>query len=238
MRSRQTFTTLLWDVDGTLLDFDYSMRCSLRSCFHSIGQPLTEEMIRRYSQINDGYWRRLERGEITRAELLVGRFRDFFAEFGLTAIDEKAFLAQFQEGLGRNYAFMDDSLTVVKSLQDQYRQYVVTNGVAATQMSKLRLSGLSEVMDGIFISEDVGCGKPSLDFFNYCLERLTEKDRERILIIGDSMSSDILGGKRAGIKTCWYNPGKASHTYTYRADYEITVLQQLYEVLGIYTYER
>lgn len=112
MRSRQKITTLLWDVDGTLLDFDYSMRRSLQRCFHSIKQPITEEMIQRYSQINDGYWRRLERGEITREELLVGRFRDFFAEYGLTVADEKAFLARFQEGLGLNYAFMDDSLTI------------------------------------------------------------------------------------------------------------------------------
>ncbi|MDE7222201.1 MAG: hypothetical protein K2O34_00290 [Acetatifactor sp.] len=76
MENKQEITTLLWDVDGTLLDFDYSMRCSLRKCFQTIGQPITEEMIQRYSQINDGYWLRLERGEITKPELLEGRFRD------------------------------------------------------------------------------------------------------------------------------------------------------------------
>lgn len=234
MGNRQTITTLLWDVDGTLLDFDYSMRCSLRKCFHTIGQPITEEMIQCYSRINDGYWKRLERGEITKAELLVGRFRDFFAEYGLTGIDEKAFLKEFQEGLGNNYAFVDDALTLVKSLQGQYRQYVVTNGVEATQMNKLKLSGLSEVMDGIFISETIGCAKPHRAFFEHCLEHLEEKDPQRILIVGDSMTSDILGGIRAGIRTCWYNPGEKPNTYDYKADYEITVLQQLYEVLGIY----
>lgn len=231
MGNRQAFSTLLWDVDGTLLDFDYSMRCSLRKCFLTIGKPLTEEMIRCYSQINDGYWKRLERGEITKAELLVGRFRDFFAECGLTGIDEKAFLKEYQEGLGHYYAFMDDALTVVKSLRGQYRQYVVTNGVTATQESKLKLSGLSEVMDGIFISETIGCAKPARAFFDHCLGQLEEKDRGRILIVGDSMTSDILGGIQAGIRTCWYNPGEKSHTYDYKADYEISVLQQLYEVL-------
>lgn len=234
MGNRQAFTTLLWDVDGTLLDFDYSMRCSLRKCFHTVGQPITEEMIQCYSRINDGYWKRLERGEVTKAELLVGRFRDFFAEYGLTGIDEDAFLKEFQYGLGHHYAFVDGALTLVKSLQGRYRQYVVTNGVAATQMSKLELSGLSGVMDGIFISETVGCAKPGLAFFDHCLGQLEEKNRERILIVGDSMTSDILGGIQAGIKTCWYNPGEKPHTYDYEADYEITVLQQLYEVLGTY----
>ena len=234
MENRQMITTLLWDVDGTLLDFDYSMRCSLRKCFHTIGQPITEEMIQRYSQINDGYWKRLERGEITKAELLVGRFRDFFCEYGVTGIDEDAFLKEYQNGLGHYYSFLDDSLTVVKVLQGRYRQYVVTNGVASTQMNKLRLSGLSEAMDGIFISETIGCAKPGRAFFDHCLEQVEEKNRERILIIGDSMTSDVLGGIRAGIKTCWYNPGEKPHTYDYKADYEIAVLQQIYEVLEIY----
>ena len=154
-KNRRQFTTLLWDVDGTLLDFDYSMQGALRQCFYTIDKTLTEEMIQRFSQINDGYWRRLEQGEVTREELLVGRFRDFFAEYGLEGIDIEAFRKEFQSGLGQIYAFKDDALTVVKSLQGYYRQYVVTNGVTATQKSKLSLSGLSEVMDGVFISEAV-----------------------------------------------------------------------------------
>ena len=234
MESNGKITTLLWDVDGTLLDFDYSMRGALRKCFHTLGKPLTEEMILRYSQINDGYWKRLERGEVTKEELLPGRFRDFFAEYGLTGIDLEAFLKEFQNGLGQIYAFRDDALTVVKSLQGHYRQYVVTNGVKATQESKLSLSGLLEVMDGVFVSEAVGHAKPSRILFDYCLEHVEEKDRNRIMIIGDSMTSDILGGIQAGIRTCWYNPQENSCGSAYRADYEIGILQQIYEVLGIY----
>lgn len=232
--NKQNFTTLLWDVDGTLLDFDYSMRHSLRRCFGSIGRPLTEEMIEGYSRINDSYWKRLERGEVTKKELLSGRFRDFFAEYGLTGIDVDAFRKDYEAGLGNTYAFQDDALTVVKSLQGHYRQYVVTNGVTAVQENKLKLSGLSEVMDGIFISETIGSAKPSRVFFDYCLEHLEEKDKGKILIIGDSLTSDILGGIQAGIRTCWYNPGEKNPPLEYRADYEISVLQQIYEVLGIF----
>lgn len=232
--NKPVFTTLLWDVDGTLLDFEYSMRNSLRRCFGSIGRPLTEEMIEGYSRINDSYWKRLERGEVTKKELLSGRFRDFFAEYDLTGIDVDAFRKDYEAGLGNTYAFQDDALTVVKSLQGHYRQYVVTNGVTAVQENKLKLSGLSEVMDGIFISETIGSAKPSRVFFDYCLEHLEEKDKGKILIIGDSLTSDILGGIQAGIRTCWYNPEEKNPPLEYRADYEISVLQQVYEVLGIF----
>lgn len=233
-KNRRIFTTILWDVDGTLLDFDYSMRLSLRKCFHTLGRTLTEEMIQRYSQINDGYWKRLEQGEITKAQLLAGRFRDFFAEYGITGVDEPSFLREYQTGLGNNYALVPDALNTVKALQGHYRQYVVTNGVESTQKNKLSLSGLSEVMDGVFISETVGCAKPGKDFFDYCLEQIEEKDKSRILIVGDSMTSDILGGIWAGIRTCWYNPGERPHGLDYSADYEISVLPQIYEVLGIW----
>ncbi|MFG6358944.1 MAG: YjjG family noncanonical pyrimidine nucleotidase [Acetatifactor sp.] len=233
-KGEQGFTTILWDVDGTLLDFDYSMRASLRKCFHTLGRTLTEDMVLRYSQINDGYWKRLERGEITKAQLLTGRFRDFFREYEITGVDETSFLREFQTGLGNNYAFEADALNTVKALQGHYRQYAVTNGVEATQRNKLNLSGLSEVMDGVFISEVIGCAKPGKDFFDYCLGQIGEKDKSRILIVGDSMTSDILGGIRAGIRTCWYNPGERSHGFAYSADYEISVLPQIYEVLGIW----
>lgn len=232
--NEQTYTTILWDVDGTLLDFDYSMRCSLRKCFRTLGKTLTEEMILRYSQINDGYWKRLERGEITRAQLLAGRFRDFFAEYELTGIDEQSFLREFQAGLGHYYAFEPDALNTVKALQGHYKQFVVTNGVESTQKNKLKLSGLLEVMDGVFISETVGCAKPGKEFFDFCLGQIREKDKGRVLIVGDSMTSDILGGIRAGIRTCWYNPGGRPHDCDYSADYEISVLPQIYEVLGIF----
>ena len=208
----------------------------MRNCFHTLGRTLTVEMIRRYSQINDGYWNRLERGEITKAELLTGRFRDFFAEYELTGIDEQSFLREYQTGLGHYYTFVPDALNTVKALQGHYKQYVVTNVVESTQKSKLNLSGLSEVMDGVFISETIGCAKPSATFFNYCLRQIKEKDRNRILIVGDSMTSDILGGIRAGIRTCWYNPGERPHNHDYSADYEISVLPQIYEVLGIWDF--
>ncbi len=239
------FTTLFWDVDGTLLDFLYSQHYALRKCFHSAGHGITEEMMQRYSAINDAYWKRLELGEISKNELLSGRFLTLFEEYGIRDIDVSAFLAEYQEALGSVYRYLDDSLTVCKSLQGHIRQYVVTNGVASTQLNKLKISGLAGTMDGIFISESLGAPKPHREFFERCFASLAseggETDPQNMLIVGDSLSSDIKGGIQAGIAACWYrpegilegNPQLQEQYGQYQPDYEISDLHQIYEVLDL-----
>lgn len=234
MDKEKQFTTILWDLDGTLLDFLYSQKYALTKCFRTIGREISDETVQRYSQINDSFWKRLELGEITREELLTGRFVALFEELGISGVDIGAFLREYQEGLGSVYSYIDDSLTICKSLQGLFRQYVVTNGVTSTQKNKLRLSGLSEIMDGLFISEEIGADKPGKAFFDFCFERLEEKDKSRILMVGDSLSSDIKGGALAGIITCWYRPEGAVNASPYQPDYEISDLHQIYDILHIF----
>lgn len=228
------YTTILWDVDGTLLDFLYSQRYAIRKCFWTAGLEITEEQISRYSRINDEYWRRLELGEVTKEELLTGRFTVLFREYGIEGVDVEAFRQEYQEALGSVYRFLDDSLTICKSLQGRFRQYVITNGVTATQRSKLKLSGLLEVMDDVFISEEAGYPKPQKEFFDYCLERIREKDRSRMLIVGDSLTSDIRGGAQAGIPTCWYRSGEQENHTPWKPDFEISDLHMIYDILGVF----
>lgn len=228
------FTTILWDVDGTLLDFLYSQKYAITKCFQTAGRDITEEQIKRYSQINDDYWRRLELGEITKDQLLTGRFATLFEEYKIKDIDLAVFAKEYQEALGSVFSFIDDSLTICKALQEKVRQYVITNGVTATQMNKLKLSGLAEAMDGIFISEQIGTPKPAKEFFDYCLKHIEEKDKSKLLIVGDSLSSDIKGGVLSGIPTCWYRPEGAINDTPYHPDYEISDLHMLYDILEVF----
>lgn len=225
------FTTILWDVDGTLLDFTYSQRYAITKCFHTIGREITEEQIKRYSRINDDYWRRLELGEITKAQLLTGRFSTLFDEYGIRDVDLEAFTKEYQEALGSVFSYIDDSPAVCRALQGRVRQYVITNGVTSTQENKLKLSGLAEVMEELFISEQIGTPKPGREFFDYCLEHISEKDKSRILIVGDSLSSDIKGGVLSGIPTCWYRPEGTENPTPYRPDYEISDLHMLCDIV-------
>lgn len=198
---------LLWDVDGTLLDFKAAESAAIRRLFgeFSLGE-CTDEMIRRYSAINEEFWQRLERNEITKQQVLIGRYEQFFAEIGVPVSLAVEFNRRYQVRLGDTIVLRDDSYSIVKSLRGRVRQYVVSNGTVIAQSRKLEGSGLGEMMDGVFLSEALGVEKPNKAFFDAVMDRICPEAPEEVMIVGDSLTSDIRGGNNAGIKTCWYNP--------------------------------
>ena len=218
-------TTILWDVDGTLLNFEAAEKAAIRALFQEFGFGVcTDEMLKRYSQINKIYWERLERKEVTRQEVLEGRFLDFFAEEGLDVSAAPEFNECYQTSLGDTIVFYDDSYEIVKSLRGKVKQYVVSNGTITAQTKKLRVSGLGELMDGIFLSEQLGVEKPDVHFFEQVFAQTGLTAKTQIMIVGDSLSSDILGGNNAGIITCWYNPEHKQSKNSVRIDYELSLI--------------
>ena len=223
---------ILWDVDGTLLDFHAAESAAIRSLFQDFGLgECTDEMIRQYSQINDGFWQRLERNEITKQQVLVGRFETFFSETGIDPGLAPAFNQQYQPRLGDTIVFRDDSLNIVKAMKEKVRQYVVSNGTIVAQAKKLRLSGLGELMDGIFLSEELGVEKPNIGFFDKVFSTIRPENLSEVMIVGDSLTSDMQGGINAGIRTCWYNPDRKPLPVGYPVDHIIHDLHELEALL-------
>lgn len=224
--------TILWDVDGTLLSFKKAEAAAIRKCFEifALG-PCTDEMIGRYSRINDGYWKRLERGEITKEALLRERFVEFFAGEGVLCGDPDGFNREYQVRLGDTICFNDDGYEVIKALKGRVRQYAVTNGTKIAQDRKLKRSGLEALFDGIFISDVVGFEKPAPEFFHHVFRHAEPCEKNEMLIVGDSLTSDIRGGNNAGIRTCWYNPSGGKNTAGVTVDYEIRDLREIFEIL-------
>lgn len=219
---------ILWDVDGTLLDFYAAEQAAVRTLFRRFGLgECTGAMLQAYSAVNRAYWDRLERGEITKQQVLIGRFEEFFASLGLDPGIAPAFNEAYQLSLGDTIVYRDDSLHLVESLRGCVRQYVVSNGTVAAQTKKLRVSGLGPLMDGIFLSEQLGAEKPHAEFFRQVFEQIGPVERTKVLIVGDSLGSDIRGGNNAGISTCWYNPLHETAPENLRIDYEISDLRQV-----------
>ena len=223
---------ILWDIDATLLDFLAAEKAAIRTCFskYNLGE-CTDVMLGRYSIINKKYWEMLERGEMSKADILVNRFREFFASEGIETECEKEFNDSYQVALGDTICFRDNGYELVKKLQGRYRQFVVTNGTFVAQERKLRKSGIGELVEEAFISDLIGFEKPSIEFFDHVFEKIGEYDKNEVLIIGDSLTSDMQGGNNAGIVCCWYNPNHLENTKNVKIDYEIEDLWQLEEIL-------
>ena len=197
---------VLWDIDGTLLNFKKAQYVALYKCFAYFNKYLDDEMVDVYDHINHAYWLMLEKSEISKNELLVKRFVDFFDKYDIL-IDPVSFNEMYQVELGNTYVFNDNGYDTVVRLKDMgIVQFAITNGTKVAQNGKLKGSGLDELLDEIFISEDIGFEKPDKRFFEPVISKLNEYgiDKDECVIVGDSESSDIQGGINAGIRTVHY----------------------------------
>ena len=228
-------TTLLWDIDGTVLDFLAAERAAIRALFAERGLGVcTDEMIARYSTINKKYWRMLEDGVLSKSEVLVGRFREFFAGEGIET-DVAWFNETYQVRLGDTIVFIDRAYELLTTLKEAgLCQYAVTNGTRVAQRKKLTKANLWQVFDGVFISDEIGEEKPSKGFFDHVFDKIGAVPRDEVMIIGDSLSSDMRGGITAGIHTCWFNPHGAALPDGMQVDAEIQNLWAIRDVLSRY----
>lgn len=217
---------VLFDVDDTLLDFGKAEAAAIRKTFERIGISVTDELIRRYSEINAQQWSRFEKGEITREKLLTERFDILFSELGINVPSEMA-QASYEYLLGIGHYFVDGAEELLEALKDKYELYIVSNGNASVQDRRLKSAGIIPYFKDIFISERVGFNKPSAEFFEACFERIPGFEKDKAVIVGDRLSSDILGGINAGVKTCWFNPRGDAPDPDIPADYEIKHLNEL-----------
>ena len=222
------------DIDGTLLSFKLAERAAIGACFEHFGLGvLTDEMLADYSAINARYWKRLELGELTKPEVLRGRFEEFFTAYGLDTSCVDAFNAEYQVRLGETVVFNDNGKELVAALRGKVGQYAVTNGTLVAQRGKLKNSGLDQLLDGVFISDVVGVEKPGIGFFDAVFAEIGHVAPEEVLIVGDSLTSDIRGGNNAGILCGWYNPKGEPVPEGFRVDYDIRNLNELPAILGL-----
>lgn len=224
--------TLLWDIDGTLLNFEKSENYAIKKCFEIFGiGECTDEMVARYSPINRKYWEALECGELTKPQVLRGRFEEFFKSEGIDFDRIDDFNAEYQVRLGDKVFFCDDGLETVTALKGKVRQYAVTNGTFVAQSRKLTQSGLIDIFDDVFISDKIGFEKPSVEFFDAVQSEIGTFSHDEVMIIGDSLTSDMRGGSNADILTCWYNPHGAENKFGIKIDYEIKSLTEVLKII-------
>ena len=216
---------LLLDLDDTILDFHKAERIALSKTIREFGVDPTEEVLGRYHVINKWHWEQLEKGTMTRAEILVNRFAVLFEEQGI-AVDAAACAKAYEKNLSIGHYFLPGAEEAVDSLSKKYRLFLVSNGTASVQKGRMTSANLYRFFEKVFVSQEIGHTKPSRAYFDACFAQIPGFDPEKAIIVGDSLSSDIQGGINAGIKTVWINPDHKPCGDT-KPDYELEALHQL-----------
>ena len=214
------------DLDDTILDFHKAEAIAVAKAFAAIRVTPTEDLICRYSEINKLHWQMLERGECTREQVSVERFAHLFRERGIQA-DALDCKEAYEEFLRVGHYFIPGAEEILPYLAKKYQLYLASNGTARVQHSRLESAGIRPYFQDVFISERIGSHKPNAAFFDRCFAKIPGFDRTKALMIGDSLTSDMQGGNRAGIDTCWYNPKSAKRIEGIKINYEIQDLLEL-----------
>lgn len=223
-------TTIFFDLDDTLLDFTRAEREALTQAFRRFDVDPTPAVLDRYHELNRQQWELLEEGKLTRPQVLLRRFDLLFAELGVDRSSRQVCDA-YEAFLAQGHWFIPGALELLKTLSPRYELYLASNGAAAVQRSRLESAGILPYFKEIFISEEVGFDKPSPAFFQAVFAAIPGFSREKALIVGDSLTSDIRGGRNAGIRTCWFDPHGMPRRPDIVPDWRITALDQLTELL-------
>ena len=218
---------LFLDLDNTILDFSKAESIAIRKTMREYGLEPTDELAARYSAINDWHWKALERGELTKPQVVTQRFAVFFGEQGI-AVDAEKVAKTYETFLSQGHWFLPGAEETVKEkLFGKYRLFLASNGTPVVQHGRMTSADLYPYFEQSFISEEIGYNKPAREYFEIAFSRIPGFKREECIMVGDSLTGDIQGGKNAGLRTVWINPGHKTAPDRLKPDYEIEYLADL-----------
>lgn len=221
---------ILIDVDNTLLDFNKCAKESMKMAFEDFGLTFQEEMFERFTEINNYLWKELENEIITKEDLLDVRWNMIFKQCGIE-YDGRKFEKRFEELLAESHQPVEGALEMLQYLSSKYDVYVATNGFTNAQINRIALAGMKVHVHEIFVSESIGYSKPNEEFFEYCFSKIGNVEKDEVIIIGDSLTADIIGGINYGIHTCWYNHTGEKQPSEINMDYKIEHLNGIIDIL-------
>ena len=224
-----SYKWLLFDLDNTILDFNASSVIAFNIIIDRLGIPYKPELVKTFKKINLEVWDELEHGLIDHQELKSKRWSLLFKSIGVTEDPHSANNYYF-EHIKSNPVYVDHALEMIQQCSDHYKLMLITNGLSEVQRPRLERTGLNKYFQHIVISDELGHAKPHKEYFEHCHELMNAPMKDRVLVIGDTLRSDILGGNNFGYHTCWYNHTNTSETDS-GSNFEITDLRELRGIL-------
>ena len=227
-----SYQWLLFDADGTLFDYDQAERNALKNTFAQLGYPFETEYLAEYRRVNHEIWLQFERGDIDQITLRTRRFELLFQAVNLQA-DPQAFSPTYLANLAQQTCLIDGARETVRLLGDRFELAIITNGLKEVQRPRFAKSAIHKYLTQIVISDEVGVAKPDPGIFDVAFAQMNQPAKDEVLIIGDSLTSDIRGGLNYGIDTCWFNPAGKRNYHSFVPTYEIGRLDELPGLLGV-----
>jgi YjjG family noncanonical pyrimidine nucleotidase len=225
------YTWLLFDADGTLFDYDKAETFALQRSFRQSDMPFEPHYLSTYRRINHQIWIDFEHGKITAERLKTKRFELLFDELHVD-VDARKFSNHYLVNLSKATFLIDNAEEIVETLADTHHIAIITNGLTNVQYPRLKESVLAPYIEATIISEEVGVAKPDSQIFEIAFEQMQHPARDEVMIIGDSLTSDMQGGYNYGIDTCWFNPANAPNSFAFQPTYEIHALSDLLNILS------
>jgi 2-haloacid dehalogenase len=221
---------LVFDADGTLFDYDRAEATALEKTFVETGLGFEPTHAEIYRRINHQIWREFEQGRISQERLRTRRFEQLFEQIGVEC-DAATFSGKYLRNLAAASQLMEGAEDIVKRLHGKTGLMIMTNGLKEVQRPRFAQSAIGGYFDDIVISEEVGAAKPDGRIFDIAFERMDHPRKQDVLIVGDSLASDIKGGSDYGIDTCWFNPQRKPRDVAVEIRYEIESLEHLWDVV-------
>ena len=229
----------LFDLDQTLLNFHASEYKALGIVLHENGLEFNDDIYKAFMAYNKSLWLELEKKTITRTELFTKRFNYVLELAGgdVSKLDALKINSDFINTMAVNGVLMDGALEFVKRLKAEIadcRISIITNGATVNAKGRIESTGLDQFIDGLFVSEDMGVSKPDPEYFDIVFKKISEP-KESYIVIGDSLSSDMLGAKNAGLTSVWFMPTGddiAGAIKKYDIDYTARDFGELFTVLS------
>ena len=225
------YKVLIFDADETLFDFKKAEKEAFKETIIEFGIDYDESYhFETYKVINSAIWKELEQGLITQSKLKIERFKRLSNKLQIP-FDEVEFANAYMKHLANGSFLFEDSTDLIESIKDNYTLMIVTNGLTVVQEKRIKQSTIAKYFKDIVISENIGVSKPNPGIFEYTLKDMKNIDKSQVLMIGDSLSSDIQGGISFGIDTCWYNPKEIENKTDLKPTYEVKSLKELKDLL-------
>jgi len=226
------YKVLIFDADGTLFDFEKSEFYALKKSFEKFNLLFDEDIhLKYYKKLNFEIWSEFEDGRISAEELKRERFKRYNERFNFE-IDPVLFSDAYLGYLSDAAFLLDGAEELLTKLSTKFEMILLTNGLTKVQNKRFEKAKMRKFFKKIIISEEVGFKKPQKEIFELALNNIKYDNKNNILMIGDNLSSDILGGINFGVDTCWYNPQNKDGSNEIIPTFRATTFAELLEIIG------